>query len=222
MPEPASGWPAWRAALLTVVIGVHLMIAAPLPHVVRPEELRTATAKEEVRRWTERLAAVGIPISEAELGERVVAISGAIGGAHNDAKRPFHPLLQLTGTGQGWALFANPNLRPDRFSVRIQRKGGFEDRYLQNDPELDWWRTTLRYRRVRGCWTGGMTRRPRKSQRRFTDWLARRIFEQEPDVRAVQTRLLRTRTPLPGRKVRDRVDEGHVITVRRPSAGKAP
>jgi len=213
-------WPRVRAALLALVIGVHLVWAAPLPPTISDAELKTPTAQEELRRWSQRLASLGVSVSPEQLGERVQAVAGVIGRSHRAVMRPFRPVGALTGTSQGWPLFANPNLRPPRFEVRVRRRGGeFERRYAQLDPEHDWWRARLRYRRVRGNWstfTG-----VRQSQRRFARWLARRVFDEEPDVVAVQTRMLRTRTPLPGR-----AHDGHargeprqVITIEREELG---
>ncbi|MEN0065104.1 MAG: hypothetical protein AAGA48_23375 [Myxococcota bacterium] len=213
-----SSWPSWRAALIAGVLLVHCTLAAPLPHVITDAELKTPTAREEIRRWTERLSAVGLDMEPVVFGKRVQAVSSAIGRTHNALKRPYRPIGKLTGTGQGWALFANPNLHPHRFNVRVAKgEGPFEDRYLQLDPEHDWWRARLRYRRVRGCWDTVLGLR--LSQKRFGRWLANTIFEAEPDVTRVQTRMIRTHTNVPGQRPSARPTRPRqVLTFRREDA----
>ncbi len=210
----SSRWPAIRAALLAVVIAVLLLDAAPLPRAIHPGELQTPTAREELRAWTDRLARVGIELSPDELGARVKGVSDTIGRTHRGLLAPVQPLFRALGVRQGWQLFANPNLGPHRFEVRVKRDGGaFERRYAQLDPDHDWWRTTLRYRRVRGCW--GTINSVKPVQRRFGRWLADRIFEAEPDIVAVQTRMIRTRTPLPGKKRNERRVPRQALTFER-------
>ena len=131
-------WAKVRAAMLGVVGLVHGVRAAPLPHVVRPSELKDPVAQEEVARWTERLGSLGYVISEQELGEKVVWITGIIGGAHQASTAPFRPLFKWTGTNQGWALFANPDTHPSRLRVDGLTDQGRVVLYLADDPEHAW------------------------------------------------------------------------------------
>ncbi len=212
---------AWiRALLITLAIGVHGIYAAPVPHIVTKEQLKNPVSRDEVATWADRLTAIGYTIDTDTLGQRVVEVSGQIGGLHRSLKLPFIPWMRLTGTGQGWALFANPDTHPGRLSIRIRREGGaMEDLYLQLDPEHDWWRSRLAYRRLRGCWSaGGFSKRPRSIYRRFSQWIADRIFAVAPDVVEVQVRTLRTHTTLPGEPPDDRVEKRHVITIQRDSS----
>lgn len=215
--EPLSQRAKLRALLLAFVIGVHGVFAAPVPHIVTPEQLKNPVSRDEVATWARRLTAIGYTIDTDTLGERVVEVSGQIGGLHRSLKLPFIPWMRFTGTGQGWALFANPDTHPGRFNIRVRRGGGpMEDLYLQLDPEHDWWRTRLAYRRLRGCWSaGGFSKRPRSIYRRFGSWIAGRVFLDQPDVTAVQVRTLRTHTTLPGEPVDPRVERRHVITIER-------
>ncbi len=215
MSQP-GWWPAARAALITLALLIHGIHAAPVPHVVTRDDLKNPVSAEEVERWAERLTTLGYAISAEELGERVMAITGIIGGAHRELREPFRPFLRFTGTGQGWALFANPDTHPGRLSIRIERDGKLQDLYLQLDPELDWWRAKLAYRRVRGCWdAGGYRARPRAIYTRFSRWVADRVFEANPDVDAVEVRTLRTHTTLPSEPDDPKVEVRHVVRTRR-------
>src|SRR5262245_54627598 len=125
-----------RAAAITLVLVVHGLAAAPLPHVVTAEDLKNPVSQEELHRWTERFAAVGWPIDDATLGRQVMDVTGVIGSLHRKVLAPVRPLFRLTGTGQGWALFANPDTHPARLQIRVRRAGSkdWELLYQRLDP----------------------------------------------------------------------------------------
>lgn len=193
---------AWRrAGILALVIGVHLVMAAPVPHVVSSRDLRKEASQRELRAWAGRLGALGIELTPEELGEQVVRHTRTIGGLHRAAKAPWAPLRRLTGTNQGWALFAIPSADPPRLEIRVRRRGSadMETLFLHLDPEHDWWREQLVYRRVRGNWnSAGYGPRPSSSYRRFAHFVGRRILAERPEVDVVVVRQLVGHTPLPG------------------------
>jgi hypothetical protein len=208
-----------RAAAITLVLLVHGLAAAPLPHVVTRDDLKNPVSQEELHRWTERLNALGYTIDDAALAERVISITGVIGGAHRALIAPFRPLFRVTGTGQGWALFANPDTHPARLQIRVRRAGstGWELLYQRLDPEHAWADDRLSYRRIRGCHdAGGFRSKPRAVYRRFADWIGREILAREPDVDVVEVRTVRTHTTVPPRPPDATEEPRHAITVRRP------
>lgn len=219
-------WPELRAALLLAVIAVHGLAAAPLPHPVSRDELRSPVAREEVARWAERLTALGYTIGPDRLGERVIAVSGAIGGAHREALAPFAPLFAFTGTGQGWALFANPDIYPTRLQIRVARAPKSADPdwellYQRNDPAHAWQDTVLRYRRVRGVYdAGGPRSTPRSPYKRFAAWVAARVFADDRGVRGVEVRMVRSHTTIPGAPRDPRLEVVHPVVTWAPEAGR--
>ena len=213
MPRPPV-----RAALITMALVVHGWAAAPMPHPVTRDDLRNPVTREEIDRWAGRLSALGYPISREELTDRVVEVSKAFGGFHRWLLTPFRPMFRWTGTGQGWALFANPDIYPSRLELRIRRAGEvrFEPLYLRLDPDRDWADDLLSYRRVRGIYdAGGNGNRPRAPYRRFADWIGHRVLSADPTVEEVEIRMQRTHTTLRGQPHDDHVDLRHAITVRR-------
>lgn len=209
--------PEVRAALITVALVIHGLAAAPIPHVVTKEDLRNPVSQEEVQRWAARLTSLGYTIDAEALSERVMAITKVIGGSHRAVLAPFQPLFRWTGTGQGWALFANPDIYPSRLEIRIRRDGAdWEPLYLRLDPDHDWASDLLSYRRVRGVYdAGGYGKRPRAPYRRFAEWIGQRVLTTEPTIAEVEVRMLRTHTTLRGQAVDDTVEVRHVIPVRR-------
>lgn len=214
--EPFSRLAIVRAGFIALVLAVHGLAAAPLPHVVTRRDLESPVAAEEVDRWAQRLTALGYTISPQELGEKVISITGLIGGTHRALLRPFRPMFRYTGTGQGWGLFANPDIFPSRLEIRAQRGGDWQTVYLRLDPMHRWGADVLTFRRVRGIYdAGGYGKRPQAPYRRFADWIGRRLLESDPEVTAVEVRMLRTHTTLRGQRPDDKVTPRHTIEVRR-------
>lgn len=211
---------AWRrAAILAVVIGVQLMLAAPVPRVVTAQDLRRESSAREIRAWSKRLSWVGIDLPPAALRRQIRRWTGRVGGAHRALKRPLHPLRRWTGTGQGWALFAVPARHSPRFEIRVRREGQVDSEllFLHLDPEHGWWEQRLVHRRLRGLWNEeGRRRIPSPAYRRFAGWIADRVFEEQPDVQEVTVLQRITHTTLPGEPPDERVEERHRITATRP------
>lgn len=188
-----------RAALITVALVVHGVAALPVPHVVRPRELLDPVAQEEVRRWVDRLAAVGIERTPEALGAEVVQWSGALGRAHRRLLAPARPLFRWTGTGQGWALFANPDTHPSRLEVAWHRGDVEQVVYRRLDPQLDWQADVLGYRRIRGLYDATSARHhATPTVRRLADWLAQRV--EDPEVDGVTVRFVATPLAVPSRR----------------------
>lgn len=210
--------PRLRAVVLLVVVGVHGLAAAPIPHVVTRADLQNPVSAEEVRQWAARLTAVGLAVTPKELGEQVLWWTERIGGAHRAALAPFRPLFHATGTNQGWALFANPDNHPIRLQIRVRRAGSpdWEILFQRLDPEHAWHADLLAYRRVRGVYdAGGFRQKPRPNYQRFARWIGHRALAEDPAIEAVEVRSLRTHTTLPGEPEDDTFEVRHVIEIRR-------
>lgn len=210
---------AWRrAALLAAVVGMQLVLAAPVPHIVTKEDLRKQASQRELRAWSQRLATIGLTVSPEVLGDRVRHYTGMIGGAHRALKAPYAPIRRWTGTRQGWALFAVPAAEPPRLEIRVRTAGAADGEtvFLHLDPEHDWWADQLVYRRLRGAWNeAGHGRRPSSIYRRFSRLVADRLFAERPDIDFVTVRQLVRRTPLPGEPADDSVRRRFRITHKR-------
>jgi hypothetical protein len=207
-------WAYLRAALITVVVLVHGVAALPVPHVVHPRELDDPVARDEVARWVERLGRVGVELTPEELGTLVVTWSGRLGRAHRQVLAPARPLFRWTGTGQGWALFANPDTHPSRLELSFLQ--GTDERlaYRRLDDVHDWQADVLAYRRVRGLYDATSARhRATPTVRRLAGWL---LSEAPAQVDGLQLRQVATPLRLPGSRRKPKSPkERYRIEVRR-------
>ena len=104
--------------------------------------------------------------------------------------KPWYPLRRLTGTGQSWGLFAYPEPASGRLVVDGIGPEGTRTLYRAPGGEGDSLEALLEYRRIRGIYDDGGDRpRPRPIYRRFTEFVAGRVFAMHPELTAVEIRL---------------------------------
>ena len=193
-----------RAVMVTVFLVAHGIYALPLPKKISLEDIRKQEGQENVDRWLGWLGSAGLRFEKPWFEERVATISTAIGAGHDLLKFPFKPWMQITSTGQAWALFAVPDRWPVRLEIEIQREGSkaWELAYRRLDPEHDELAEVLRYRRIRGIYDGQIAK-PRAAYKNLTRWIARDIFERHPDITQVRVQGVKTHTTLPNEPVDD-------------------
>lgn len=207
-PEPGGGqalrpWPLLRALLIALVLLVHGTKAMPWPD-VRPRDLDYGVAQDELARWAGIFTAAGHPITQEELAQRVLAVGRGSAAVQRALHGPFKPLLDLTGTGQAWGLFAYPDPYAGRLVVSVKRLtrgglSGWEVVYRAPREGEDWLVDLLEYRRVRGIYDDNGDRpKPGIFYDRLCDWLATEIMARRQDVAEVQVRLDLVTNRVPG------------------------
>ncbi len=201
---PAAGLPAaWRharAALLLFVVALHLFAAAPLPRSVRRSQYEGPMARDEVARWVELLAAVGVRRTPEELVEASYRSGVFWSELRRSVLRPFDGVFRVTGTGQGWGLFTYPDTYPHRLTVwaRPRHDAPWEVLYAALDAAHDWRRPWFAYRRIRGVYDG-QTAKPGPSYETFARWAAGLAFDDVPWAAEVRVGFVRAHTTEPGR-----------------------
>lgn len=109
---------------------------------------------------------------------------------------PFDPVFSAAHVNQQWGLFAVVTEEPDSVVVEVRRNGEWETLYRRLDPEHAWHDDQLKYRRIRGVWDG-VKDEPKGTYKRMTDWIARTVFAEQPEVDRVRVVLERRRLSLP-------------------------
>jgi hypothetical protein len=200
-PAPDGGaWRHVRAGLIALVVAVSLFAAAPLPKSVKRSQFDTPLAREEIARWIDLFAAVGIHRTREQLVEDAHASGTFWVGVRRTVLGPFADLFRITGTGQGWGLFTYPDSFPHRLHVwtRTSADANWQVLYAGLDAEHDWQRDRFTYRRVRAIYDG-QTTRTGATYDTFTRWAARMAFEDVPEAAQVRVGFVRMHTTEPGR-----------------------
>lgn len=188
-----------RAVALTVVVVANLVAAIPRVKLT-PEEL----ADPEL--WTPEIAAwhqrTGLP--EDQL--RTISVSAARFWMHfvKALRFPFEPFFRYTHTNQQWGLFAIVAEHPERLVIEVRRDGEWERVYRRLDPAYTWHEEQLKYRRIRGIWDS-VKDPPKGTYKRFSQWVARTAFAEDPAVDRVRVKLEKQNLTLPWEPVDDSV-----------------
>lgn len=193
-------WPApsprasLRAALLAVALGVHGLAAFPSPKKISRAQFDHPVAVEEVDRWVEVLAGLGVETTRAAVVDGVVSIGGRAVAVRTAVLGPAQPVFMLTGTGQGWGLFAYPDSYPDRLVVDgLGADGQWRPLFRALEADHDFLAPQLSYRRVRGVYDGH-TERPRQPYENLVQWIAAQALHADPALSAVRVLFERSHT----------------------------
>ena len=189
-------WRQVRGLLLLVVIVANLIYAIPFPRITEDDLADPEWRKVDFDRWEGWLGNVGIGGEPGWL----MAVIKEVGWTYKQAlvglRTPFQPYFDATQTNQQWGLFAVVTESPDVLVVEVRRSGEWEELYRRLDREHAWHDRQLKFRRLRGVWDG-VKDEPKGTYKRFTVWLAREVFEEQPDVDRVRVLLERHHLALP-------------------------
>lgn len=203
--------------MIVFAVGLNMFQGCPVPN-VSDRQLEGVVGHTELMRWTGVLNAIGVDVSSDEVAMRAIEISAELGQRHGALVAPFWPWFHHTNTRQRWSLFPVADADPYWMHVETMRAGGrFELAYRPNDPEASLLADLLEYRRVRGTWNPGREARP--DYPRFVEFLAKRVFEAQPDTVAIRVRFLRYHVRLPGSPPDDETS-WHFEEVRRREASR--
>jgi hypothetical protein len=192
-----QNWKKVRAFLIAVVLGFNILGAYPTPGAVTEEKLREGTAKSELGRWVRRLRAFGVDTDEERLGRWYSGFATGLNRVRDTVMAPIMPIMEFTGTQQGWRLFSLPNERPHVLRVIGERKGKRRVLYETWSTSHDFMAGTLEFRRVRALYNPSSTGPP-NTYDAFARRLSERVFEQRPEFDSVVILLEQRHTTLPG------------------------
>lgn len=196
-----------RAALIALALVVYGLAASPLPKNVRRGQFESELAREELGRWVEILGTVGITTTHAEIADGLTAVGTFFADIRAVTLKPLGPFFRLSGTGQAWGLFTYPDTWPHQLRVEIRETGGeWRAVYAGLDPDAQWMRDVLVYRRVRGVYDGN-TNKPGASYDNFAEWIGRAALEDFPEADEARVGFLRFHTVQPDRPQDPKVEE---------------
>ncbi|MEL6348221.1 MAG: hypothetical protein AAFV53_34245 [Myxococcota bacterium] len=190
---------AWiRAGLISILLIGHTIEALPLPE-LKARHFQYAIARQELTRWTEVLNQAGISGTEEEFKADALAFGRSLREGRLLLTRPIRPLMRLTGTGQGWGLFAYPDPNAGRLIVSVEIDGQEQEIYRAPQRSRDRLTRQLRYRRIRGVYDDlGDRPKPGRAYGHLVDWFARQIFNDRPEVDLIRFQIDQMRIMLPG------------------------
>lgn len=206
--QALAPWAWLRACLISAVLLVQIVAALP-DRGVLPSQI-AAPEGQRVVGWIQAvLRAAGMRVENAALGERLVNATAAYATVRNAALAPFDAWFWITQTHQQWRLFTNPKRECHRLQIEARRKS--RKRVRDADDEAGWrviyrageldraqLASLLRYRRVRATYNASAKHGDAQAYERFVNWLARRLFAEQPKYVAIRARMERIAIGDPG------------------------
>lgn len=215
-----TAWPYVRALLITFVLFVQLVSAAPREpfnheRLARPEGERFVASLRQALGW------LGLRPRKREVVDALIDISAVAVDARNHVIAPLRPLRDLTATHQQWGLFISPKREAFGILVQARAADGWHtihracqacpsDAVPQSGARVP----MLRYRRLRGMYNPSIKRGPRANYEGFANWLARELLTAHAEYRTVRVGMERLSIGAPGEPLR-RAGLQHVIAVER-------
>lgn len=191
-----------RAVLVALHVLSLVVLSLPTEGAVHDRRRwQTANARADLRQMAARLTAWGWPIDEHGLERALWSMGDAYLRVQQPLAAPFVIYGQLTGSRQGWQMFASPQRHPAELQVDVERDGRWQPLYRPHSDEHAWNREQLehnRFRKFLGRFARGFVRSHYEHTAR---WVATRAARDVPEATRVRVRLHRYAT-LPPERVR--------------------
>lgn len=191
-PFRHPAWPHVRAVLIALHVMSLVVLSLPDQGAVHNRRRWvTANARADLRQMSARLTAWGWPMDEHQLERRLWDLGTAYLQFQRPLAAPFVLYAQLSGSRQGWRMFASPQRHPAELHVDVLRDGAWETIYRPHSERHAWNREQFehnRFRKFLGRFARGFVPR---DYRQTARWVARMAAVEHPDVAEVRVRLLR-------------------------------
>lgn len=187
--EGKRWWPHVRAALLALHIVAILLLSFPgsskLGDKRRWKERRTQT---QLALWAERLRGWGMEMSNEEFEAELWDLAQTYLRVRGVVTAPFEPYANFAP--QGWGMFKAPPKEPTAFRIAVQADGRWLIVHDSRERDLAYLAHMLGNNRFRKQL--GRTARDPVLFEQLATWLARRTFDDHPDISVVRISIERT------------------------------
>jgi hypothetical protein len=203
-------WPHVRAGLVALHVLSLVVLSLPGQGAVHdPRRWQTENARADLRQMAARLTAWGWSIDEHGLERALWSTGDAYLRVQRPVAAPFEVYAELTGSRQGWSMFASPQRHPAELHVDLEQDGAWQPLYRPHSDAHAWNRKQLehnRFRKFLGRFARGFHPRHYDQAAR---WLATKAAREHPEASRVRVRLWRYAT-LPPARVRagERPEDG--------------
>ncbi len=203
MPLPSR----WREHLLGVFVLYHLaaVVLGSVPAAVgglNRKSWKNPVVADELDSWHHTLQGLGLAADREAFEDALFKVAVRSVRLRKDLIVPFRPYYNTAGTSQDWRMFVAPMTRPAalRIEGRTSDSDDWMPLYVHHSVDHDFSAAQLRYARMRPVLFRLAWPRYKPDYQRFGKAMARRAFESDPSLDAVQ--LVWERRKSPGPKAR--------------------
>lgn len=201
-PLHHPAWPHVRAGLIALHVLSLVVLSLPNAGAIHePSRWKTANARADLRSMAQRLSAWGWSTDEHELARTLWSAGDAYLQVQRPLAAPFEIYAELSGSRQGWSMFASPQRHPAELHVDLELDGQWQPLYRPRDDAHAWHRDQFehnRFRKFLGRFARGFHR---KHYDEAAAWVAAQALHEHPEATRVRVRLHRYAT-LPPEQVR--------------------
>lgn len=209
-------WPHVRALLIAAHVASLLILSLPTEGAIHNRRRwQTANAKADLRQMAERLRGWGIDTDEARFTRSLWEVGSAYLTVQRPLAKPFIVYAEVTGSRQGWSMFASPQRHPAELHVDVERDGRWVPIYRPHSEMYTWNRAQFehnRFRKFLGRFARGFIRRDYDEA---TRWVATKAAREHPDAPRIRIQLYRYDSPPPAEVQAEQTPAGHYEHARR-------
>lgn len=217
----APVWPHLRALFIAFHVAAVVALSLPTPRVMLDSRgWESENTRIELVRWSERLRQLGIDTTPEGFGQAVRRLAERYLGVHAVITAPFAQYSRVTGTIQGWAMFAAPQKYPAELHIDVLEGQTWRPIYRPHSAEHDFWGERFRHNRMRKQLGRFARTFHAGTYDRLAQYVAREAARAYPQARAIRVRLWRYATLAPEAVRAGQTPAGHYEQTRRFNAEK--
>lgn len=184
---PRRVWPHLRAIVLLVHVSGMVLMALPSSHLLGDRaHWETPAQQREIGNWADIFG-----VDKERFQSFLWRVSQHYLAIRKDLVKPFYVYADYTGARQAWTMFATPRSVSARLEISLEIDGEWRLVYEPHHGDHDWNQWQFEHNRIRKM-SGRIASSPRDGvYKEFTNWLARRLAEDFPQVRRAKISLIR-------------------------------
>lgn len=190
-------WPQVRAALILFHVASMLVLSLPDASAFQDRRWQNENARDDLRKMAERLNAWGFHTDASALEQDLRSVANRYVRVQQVIATPFQSYAALTGSRQGWSMFASPQRHPAELHVDMLQHGEWQALYRPHSNAHDWKRAQFEHNRFRKF----LGRFARGFQIAHYDqaahWVATRVALEHPAATTIRVQLYRYATLSP-------------------------
>lgn len=215
-PSRHPAWPHIRGVLIALHVASLVILSLPTEGAVHNRaRWKTANAKADLRQMARRLQGWGIDTDEQRLARDLWALGSAYLTVQRPLAWPFAVYAKVTGSRQGWQMFASPQRHPAELHVDVEIDGQWQPIYRPQSDAHDWNREQLehnRFRKFLGRFARGFYRQHYDQAAR---WVATKAAREHPRATRVRVQLYRYASLTPAQVLAGEPKQGRYEHARR-------
>lgn len=190
-------WPQLRATLILFHVVSMLVLSLPNASAFQDGRWQNENARDDLRKMAQRLNGSGWNTDAETLERELRSVANRYVRVQQAVATPFEVYAALSGSRQGWSMFASPQRHPAELHVDMLQGDRWQALYRPHSDAHDWNREQLEHNRFRK-FLGRFARGFRiEHYNQAAHWVATRAAREHPAASTIRVQLYRYATLAP-------------------------